>query len=80
MIRLVDRAKRRNSLLIVLEKRVTPSIPKEYKEFKKLFLEETGLEALPKHQEWDYEIILEERKKPTFRPIYGLSEKELEAL
>jgi hypothetical protein len=78
--RLVDRAKRRNSLPTVLEKRVTPSIPKEYKEFEKLFLEETGPEALPKHQEWDHEIILEEGKKPTFGPIYGLSEKELEAL
>jgi transposase InsO family protein len=75
---LVDRAKRRNSLPTVLEKRVTPNIPKEYKEFTKLFLEETGPEALPKHQEWDHEIVLEKDAKLPFLPIYGLSEKELE--
>jgi hypothetical protein len=33
----------------VLEKRATPAIPVEYKEFKKLFQEELGLDALPKH-------------------------------
>jgi hypothetical protein len=32
-----------------LEKRVTPNIPDEYKEFEKLFQEELGAEALPKH-------------------------------
>ena len=38
-------------MLQVLEKSVTSNIPKEYKKFKKLFLKEIGLEALPKHQE-----------------------------
>jgi hypothetical protein len=33
----------------VLEKRATPGIPYEYNEFKKLFKEELGKEALPKH-------------------------------
>jgi hypothetical protein len=33
----------------VLEKRTTPKIPHEYNEFKKLFKEELGKEALPKH-------------------------------
>jgi hypothetical protein len=33
----------------VLEKRVTPGIPREYNEFKKLFEEELGIEALPKY-------------------------------
>jgi hypothetical protein len=33
-----------------LEKRVTPDIPNKYKEFEKLFQEELGAEALPKHQ------------------------------
>jgi hypothetical protein len=33
----------------VLEKRVTPGIPYEYNEFKKLFEEELGKEALPKY-------------------------------
>jgi hypothetical protein len=34
----------------VLEKRVTPKIPKEYKEFKHLFQEVVDADALPKHQ------------------------------
>ena len=29
------------------------------------------------HEEWDYEIILEPEKKPTFGSIYFLLEKEL---
>jgi hypothetical protein len=33
----------------VLEQRATPRIPREYNEFKKLFEEELGIEALPKH-------------------------------
>jgi transposase InsO family protein len=64
----------------VLEKKVTPVIPKEYKEFAELFQEELGIEALPKHQSWDHEIVLEDGKQPTFGPIYSLSEKELEVL
>jgi transposase InsO family protein len=64
----------------VLEKRATPAIPVEYKEFEKLFQEELGLDALPKHQPWDHEIILEEGKTPGFQPIYGMSEKELQEL
>jgi hypothetical protein len=34
----------------VLEKRATPKIPKEYKEFKHLFQEVVDADALPKHQ------------------------------
>jgi transposase InsO family protein len=64
----------------VLEKRATPVIPREYEEFRKLFEEELGPEALPKHQKWDHEIKLEPGKEPGFQPIYKLSEKELEAL
>jgi transposase InsO family protein len=43
---------RRKSLpdVRVLEKRATPVIPQEYKEFAKLFKEELGPDALPKHQ------------------------------
>ena len=33
--------------------------------------------ALPKHQTWDHEIILESSKTFTFEPIYALFEKEL---
>jgi hypothetical protein len=64
----------------VLEKRATPAIPVAYKEFEKLFQEELGLDALPKHQLWDHEIILEEGKTPGFQLIYGMSEKELQEL
>ena len=64
----------------VLEKRVTPDIPDQYIEFKKLFQEELGPAALPKHQTWDHEIKLEPGKKPGFQPIYPMSERELEEL
>ncbi|KAI1686157.1 reverse transcriptase [Pyrenophora tritici-repentis] len=64
----------------VLEKRATPEIPEEYKEFEHLFREVADEQALPKHQPWDHKIVLQEGKKPTFGPIYGLSEKELSTL
>jgi transposase InsO family protein len=64
----------------VTEKRVTPDIPKEYKEFQHLFAEVVDGEALPKHQSWDHEIVLEEGKTPPFGPIYPLSEMELQIL
>jgi hypothetical protein len=64
----------------VLEKRATPAIPSEYKQFQKLFEEELGIEALPKHQKWDHEIKLEEGKTPGFQAIYKMSEKELDTL
>ena len=55
-------------------------IPREYQKWKRLFEEEAGKEALPKHQPWDYEIKLELGKEPTFGPIYAQSERELKAL
>jgi transposase InsO family protein len=64
----------------VLEKRATPAIPSEYREFSKLFEEELGIEALPEHQEWDHEIKLVEGATPGSQPIYGMSEKELEEI
>jgi hypothetical protein len=50
--RTVTSTNRRKSLpdVRVLKKRATPSIPHEYNEFKKLFEEELGKKALPKHQ------------------------------
>ena len=54
-------------------------LPSEYKEYQEMF-EETVITTLPEHQEWDHEIPLEDRKKPTHSPIYTLSAKELEAL
>ena len=54
-----------------------PGIPQEYQKWKRLFEEEEGLLALPKHQPWDHEIKLIPGSKPTFVPLYPLSEKQL---
>ena len=56
-----------------------PQLPSEYKDYQEMFGEEAVV-TLPEHQEWDHEILLEDRKKPTYSPIYTLSAKELEAL
>jgi hypothetical protein len=64
----------------VLENRATPDIPEKYREFIHLFQEAVGADALPKHQSWDHEIILQEGKQPPFGPIYGLSAQELKEL
>ena len=61
-------------------KDVPLNIPKEYLRYIQLFQEEVDAKALPKHQPWDHEIELEPGKEPTFRPIYALSEKELQVL
>ena len=65
------------SLCAISEKN---DIPKEYEEFKDMFINDTKDLPLPKHEEWDHEIVLEPGKKPTFGPIYSLSEKELAML
>ena len=57
-----------------------PNIPREYRKWMRLFEEEDGKEALPKHRPWDHEIKLEPGKQPTFGPIYAQSEKELRTL
>ena len=54
-------------------------IPRDYQEFCEMFKEEAH-EKLPEHQDWDHEIPIEERKKPTYGPIYALSETEIKAL
>ena len=54
-----------------------PDIPEVYSRWKRLFQEEEGKAALPKHQKWDHKIPLLPGKDPTFGPIYSLSEKEL---
>ena len=55
-----------------------PGIPEEFKQWKKLFQEETGLEALPNHQPWDHKIRLQPGKDPPWGPLYALSQRELE--
>ena len=41
---------------------------------------EEAHEKLLIHQDWDHKILKEEGKKPTYGPIYALSETELKAL
>lgn len=55
-------------------------IPAEYGEYQRIFEERPPELALPAHQTWDHEIPLEEGTKPSFGPIYSLSEKELKVL
>ena len=54
-------------------------IPRDYQEIHAMFKEE-AYEKLPEHRDWDHEILIEEGKKPTYGPIYALSETELKAL
>ena len=54
-------------------------IPRDYQEFYTMFKEEAH-EKLPEHQDWDHEIPIEKEKKPTYGPIYALSETELKTL
>ena len=54
-------------------------IPRDYQEFYEMFKEEAH-EKLPEHQDWDHKIPIEEGKKPSYGPIYALSETELKAL
>ena len=56
-----------------------PEIPEEFKRWKRLFQEETGLEALPRHQQWDHEIRLKPGARIPCRPMYPLSTADLEA-
>ena len=54
-------------------------ILKEYLKFLSILREE-AYKKLPKHRDWDQEIPIKEGKKPTYSPIYALSETELKAL
>ena len=54
-------------------------IPVEFRKWRRLFQEETGLEALPKHSQWDHEIKLIPGSRPPCRPMYPLSTADLEA-
>ena len=54
-------------------------ISRDYQEFYAMFKEE-AYEKLPEHQDWDHKIPIEKGKKPTYGPIYALSETELKAL
>jgi hypothetical protein len=56
-----------------------PEIPEPYRKWTRLFQEEEGLDALPKHRPWDHKIQLQPGKEPPWGPIYPQSEKELSA-
>ena len=60
------------------EDKAQAKIPRDYQEFYTMFKEEAH-EKLPEHRDWDHEIPIEEGKKPTYRPIYALSETKLKA-
>ena len=55
-------------------------IPKEYKNFQRLFKLEKDENFLPPHQPWDHKIKLEEGKQPGKHAIYPLSDFKLETL
>src|SRR5690606_14639466 len=55
------------------------SIPKDYARFHALF-DKKAADILPDHQPWDHTIPLQPDTTPTYGPIYGLSENELETL
>lgn len=54
-------------------------IPREYLQWKRLFEEEEGLAALPKHRPWDHKIPLQPGAKIPFGPLYAQSEKALKS-
>jgi hypothetical protein len=56
-----------------------PPIPNEYRDFIDVFSKEKG-ESLPEHTPFDHTIDLEPGKVPPYKPIYGLTLKEQEAL
>ena len=56
----------------------TPSeVPTVYNDWRHLFKEATGRDALPAHKPYDHEIKIMPGKEPTMERLYGLSEKEL---
>ena len=55
------------------------SLLNEFTDFTDIFSQKAGT-SLPKHRPFDFEIDLEEGKRPPFGPIYGLAPVEHEAL
>jgi hypothetical protein len=52
-------------------------IPSQYKEFEDMF-EKKNVDTLPEHRPYDYTIDLKERAQPPYKPIYNLSQDELQ--
>lgn len=54
-------------------------VPEEYHKYAKIF-QETLDTGLPEHSHYDHEIKLKEGTRPTYQKIYGLNEKQRQAL
>ena len=63
------------------DKRKEPvRIPEEYKDLAEVFSEKKANTLPHHHGQLDHSITLEEGSKPTYGPIYNLSENELSVL
>ena len=54
-------------------------LPLEYADFIELF-DKKAADMLPRHEEWNHTIPVEEGKSPPYRPIYSLTPTEREVL
>ena len=61
------------------EDKTPVKVPKKYLKFLPMFRKKAN-EKLSEHRDCDHKIPIEEGKKPTYSPIYALSETELNAL
>lgn len=61
-------------------KTMEPLVPDVYSEFKEIFEEAEGEDALPEHRPWDLEIKLREGTFPTFKPMYRMRQNEKKVL
>ena len=54
-------------------------LPKEYHQFLDVFSRQEA-DTLPVHRSYDHKIPLEDRKQPTFKALYSMSQDELKVL
>ena len=70
----------RNEVYVYLTEDMSSTLPNQYKEFQDMFDKHSD-DALPPHKEGlDHAIKLLPGVKPTFSPLYNLSQRELEVL
>ena len=65
---------------LITIKLTNSTISEEYKDFMKLFADETLKETLSAHQSWDHEILIIKDKTLEKTLIYSLSSEKLEVL
>ena len=51
-----------------------------YQQWSQIFENDKTENALPPHKSWDHEIFLKLKKKPTFEPIWFMSEEKLKVM